>query len=92
MTVSRYIGVVALVYVLALSFCVAYASQFDLHAALNVQRVWLLPVGAVVLAVLGTLAPIARFGNAGGSIYALPTAIHLFLLLSLAIVIIAAWP
>ena len=50
-----------------------------------VSRWWILLPGAIAIALLGTLWPMWRFGDAGGSRYFLPTVTHVAILLILAI-------
>lgn len=83
-TDKRYIAVVALIYLVALSatdFASGGVSALSLKFLL--PRCLLFPLLAVVMAVLGTLVPIARFGSARGSRYFTPTIPHATILILL---------
>jgi hypothetical protein len=83
-TVPRYVAVVAAIYMVVFVGGLALIGELDVAA----PRFWVVPVGAILLAVLGTVVPIARFGNAGGSIYFAPTVLHVCVV---ALTIVAGW-
>ncbi len=84
LSVPRYIVCVTLIYLIAFGAMLAYMGAFRAGLDQRLLEFWPLALGAVAMAVLGTLAPIARFGAAGGSIFVMPTAIHAFVLIALA--------
>jgi hypothetical protein len=90
MTVPRYIAIVALIYLAAFAAVLAFAGHFDVRVIFSLPRLWVFPLGAVGIAVLGTLAPIARFGYTGGSKFALPSILHSVVILSLLIATLVA--
>ena len=81
-----------MVYLAAFAAMLEYVSHLDNAVVLSLPHLWIFPLGAVGIAVLGTLAPIARYGNAGGSIYVLPTILHVVVLVSLLSAIIVTRP
>ena len=83
-TDKRYIAVVAILYGAALSATVLVFGGLNVSSLkFLLTRCWIFLPGAVAIAVLGTLVPIWRFGNAGGSRYFTPTLIHAMTLLML---------
>jgi hypothetical protein len=86
MTVARYIAIVATAYSLVLIVSVVAFGKWDIDSVAAVIALSpLIAVGGAIAA-LGTLAAMARFGNAGGSIYAAPTAVHVMVLLVIVVV------
>jgi hypothetical protein len=85
MTVTRYIAIVTGVYFLAVSVMIfSFAGPVG-FATPYPTRLWVLPVGVILISVLGTLSVMYRFGDAGGSIYFLPTVLHAGMLITLAL-------
>ncbi len=83
LSVPRYIAFVTLVYLIAFGAMLAYTGAFGPGWDQRLFELWPLALGAVVMAILGTLVPIARFGAAGGSIFFVPTTIHAFILIAM---------
>jgi hypothetical protein len=86
-TVSRYIVIVAAVYIFALIAVLAALGEMSVLAPRSLLHYWVLWPGGVALAVIGTMGPIARFGAVGGSLYFLPTVLHVSVLVSLVLVV-----
>jgi len=87
MTVPRYIATLTVVYVLAFLAVLVAIDGTDALTLNYLLHVWPLWLGALAMAALGTLALIARFGAAGGSLYVLPTAVHVTVLVVMAFAI-----
>ena len=85
MTLPRYIASVATIYFVVFLAIVVGLGGWD---AISIESFIGLFAGTIVMAVLGTLSAISRFGDAGGSIYAIPTTIHVFVLI---VVVVVAW-
>jgi hypothetical protein len=88
MTLSRYYTAVALVYFAAFLAVAFLAGGLAAHP--ESLRVWSLPFAGAGLGAFFTWVTIARFGNAGGSIYFLPTVGHVTFLVILAISVMRA--
>lgn len=84
MTVPRYIAILTVVYVLAFLAVLAAIGGYSALQPEKLLQYWPMWMGAPAMAAAGTLAPIARFGAAGGSIYAIPTALHAMVLVTMA--------
>lgn len=89
MTVPRYIAGATVVYLIAFTAMLAIAGGFRNDLRSELVALWPLVPGAFVMGALGTLAPIARFGDAGGSIYFPPTCVHLIALFGLAAAVLS---
>ena len=86
MPVRRYYAAVASLY-FATFLAVAFFAG-GLAQDLTSLRLWSLPFMGAGMGLFVTAAAIARFGNAGGSIFFVPTVLHVTLLLILAFAIV----
>jgi hypothetical protein len=86
-TVPRYIAVVAVAYLAAFTIFALPHGAAGVGSAADLVRLWPMVVGAIAIATFGTLAPMARFGAVGGSIFVLPTALHVFTLVAFGIAV-----
>ena len=88
MTVPRYLVIVTIAYLAAFTALLSWAGEFEVGVWATLRELWPVFVGALALGPFVTLAIIARFGDATGSVYFLPTAIHCFLLVCLLVAIL----
>jgi hypothetical protein len=76
-----------MVYIVAFVAAIALAGDLTSDSPKDLIRLWPVLLGAIAIAYLGTTSIIARFGNATGSIYFLPTVAHAAMILVLVIVV-----
>jgi hypothetical protein len=79
--IAMYIAIVAFVYVLAVLAAGFVLGELDVSSIDKILAMWPIPVAALGISAFGTLIMIWRFGDQTGSIYFLPTVMHVFLLL-----------
>ena len=88
MTIPRYITGIAVLYMATFWIILTTTGELRGNTFASMLQFWPLGVGAIVMAVLGTLCAMARFGDNGCSIYFSPTVVHLAVL---AVMLVTAW-
>ena len=87
MTIARYVVIVTMVYLVAVLTVIALVGDMSFGDPNDWKRLWPIPLAAIGISYLGTASVIARFGNATGSVYFLPTVVHAAVILVLAIAV-----
>lgn len=81
MTIRRYMAIIVMAYFMALLAMLGVSGEWSVMSTIN-GVLGLLAIPALVAPVL-TLVAIAVFRDAGGSVYAIPTALHVFMIVVL---------
>ena len=78
--VILYICIVAAIYLLVFIVGILYLGDGTATSLKAMKRLWMLPLLAVGLSAGITAGSILRFGNEGGSVFAIPSLTHCFML------------